>query len=146
MNTTSGNNNDQPETKSWREERREHREARRAAIGNPSKGGALIIGLLLVILGAVFLLQNSGNIAISLRNWGALFILLPAIAAFDRGFRFYRKAGNMLSAQSRGAIFVGMILLVVMLVILLNLNWTIWGPAIIILLGAGLLFNALLKS
>ncbi len=146
MNTTPGNNNDQPEPKSWREERRDRREARRAALGSPGKGGALIIGLLLMILGAVVLFQNTGNLAFSLRNWGALFILLPAIAAFDRGFRFYRNAGNRLTGQSRGAIFVGIILLVVTLVILLNLNWTVWGPVIIFVVGAGLLINSLLKG
>lgn len=145
MSTIPGNSNDQSEPKSWREERRERREVRRAALGNPTRGGALIAGLLLVVLGAVFLLQNSINFAISLKNWGALFILLPAVAAFDRGFRFYRKAGNQLTAQSRAAIFVGITLIVVMFVILMNLNWAVWGPLLIILVGAGLLINTLLK-
>ncbi len=146
MNTTPSNPNEQPEVNSWREDRRERREARRAALGNPSKGGALIVGLILVILGAVVLLQNSGNFSISWRNWGALFILLPAIAAFDRGYRYYRNAGNQLNGQARGALFVGIILVVVTFVILLNLNWTIWGPVLIILAGILLLFNTLLNS
>ena len=86
--------NEQAEPKSWREERWERRQARRAALGGSSSAGALIAGLLLVILGVVFLLQNLGNIAISLKNWGALFILIPAVAAFDRAYRLYRTAGN----------------------------------------------------
>jgi peptidoglycan/LPS O-acetylase OafA/YrhL len=146
MNTTPGNDNGQLESKSWREERRGRREARRAALGSPSKGGVLIAGLILVILGAVVLLQNSGNFILSWRNWGALFILLPAIAAFDRGARYYRNAGNQLNTQARSAILIGIFLLVVMFVILLNMNWTIWGPVLIILAGVLLLFNSQLKG
>jgi len=140
------NASDQPEPKSWREERRERREARRAALGSPSKAGPLLAGLLLVILGAVFLLQNSGYIAVTLRNWGALFILLPVIGSFDRAYRLYRAAGDQFTAQARGAALFGVVLLIVTFVVLFDLNWAIWGPAIIILLGLGLLLSAVLKN
>jgi cobalamin synthase len=138
--------NNQPQTKSWREERWERREARRAALGNPGKGVALIAGLLLVLLGIVFLLQSNGNFIIPLNNWGALFIIIPVLALFDRAYREYRTAGNQLTPQSRGAALVGLVLLVVMLVVQFNLNWAIYGPILIILVGLGLLSSTLFSS
>jgi hypothetical protein len=135
-----------PEPKSWREERRERRMARRAALGGRSMGGGLIIGLLLVVLGGVFFLQNFGKYPLILKNWGALFILVPAVAAFERAYRFYRNAGNRLTGPARGAFLVGIVLVVVTAVIILNLNWSIYGPLLIILVGLGLLLNSMLPS
>jgi len=146
MNDPSNDNNNKPEPKSWREERWERREARRAALGGQSRGGALIAGLLLVILGLVFLLQNSGYFTITLKNWGALFILIPVVAAFDRAYRIYRYAGNQLTAPARGAALVGLVLLLITLIILFNLNWSVWGPALIILVGIFLLINSILTN
>lgn len=146
MDNKPENTSDQLEPKTWREERRERREARRAALGSPSKAGPLLAGLLLVILGAVFLLQNSGYIDVTLRNWGALFILLPVIGLFDRAYRLYRAAGDQVTAPVRGAALFGIVLLIVTFVVLFDLNWAIWGPAIIILLGLGLLLGSMLKN
>lgn len=144
MNNQPADNIEQPELKSRREERWERRQARRAAVGNPGRGGVIIVGLLLVILGAVFLLQNSGTITAPLKNWGALFILIPAIGAFSRALWLYRNAGNQLSARARSALFVGLVLTIVTLVILLDLNWMLWGPVLVILVGLGLLINTVL--
>jgi hypothetical protein len=138
--------NNQTEDKSWREERWEHRQARRAALGNPGKGVALIAGLLLVLLGIVFLLQTSGYLIIQLQNWGALFILIPVLALFDRAYREYRFAGNQLTPRASGTALVGIVLLIVMVVVLLNLNWAIYGPVLVILVGLGLLSSILFSS
>jgi hypothetical protein len=138
--------NNQTEDKSWREERWEHRQARRAALGNPGKGVALIAGLLLVLLGIVFLLQTSGYLIIKLQNWGALFILIPVLALFDRAYREYRFAGNQLTPRASGTALVGIVLLIVMVVVLLNLNWAIYGPVLVILVGLGLLSSILFSS
>jgi hypothetical protein len=146
MNEQPPNNNNQPEPKSWREVRWEQRQARRAALGSPGKGVALIAGLLLVLLGVVFLLQTSGYFTIQLQNWGALFILIPVVAAFDRAYREYRFAGNQLTAQARGAAMVGIVLIIVTVVILFNLNWAIYGPVLIILVGLGLLSNVVFPN
>jgi peptidoglycan/LPS O-acetylase OafA/YrhL len=143
---SSMNKNDQTEPKSWREERWERREARRALIGNRGRGGGLLMGLLLVLLGIVFLLQNYGNFSIPLKNWGALFILIPAIGAFDRSLRIYRNSGNQLIPQARGAFIVGVVLVLVAAVLLLNLNWMVWGPVLIIIAGLGLLINSILPN
>jgi hypothetical protein len=146
MNDQPINNTETPKPKSWREERWERREARRAALGSPTRGGALIVGLLLVILGVAFLLNDSGIFSISLKNWGALFILLPAFGAFDRAYRFYRSSGGRLTAAARGAAFFGLLLLVVTVVVLFDLNWQVWGPVLIIVVGISFLLNSILGT
>jgi hypothetical protein len=139
MNDQSSTQNNLIEPKSWREERWERRQAHRAAIGKPGKGVELIAGVLLLLLGIFFLLQTSGYITISLQNWGAIFILIPVLAAFERAYREYRYAGSQLTPQVLGAALVGIALLLVTVVILFNLNWSIFGPLLITLVGLGLL-------
>jgi O-antigen/teichoic acid export membrane protein len=146
MDNPTPNKNDQQENKSWREERWERRQARRAALGGSGRAGALIIGLLLVVFGAVFLLQNFGNYTIPFNNWGILFLLIPVVALFDRAYRIYRKNGNQLTPPARGAAFFGLILLAVTVIVLFNLNWALWGPLLIILVGIGVLISTILPN
>jgi hypothetical protein len=131
---------------SWREERIERRQARREARGSQPGAGTVVAGLLLVLLGVVYLLQNVINLSVPIKNWGALFILIPVFILFDRAFRFYRNAGNRLTSTVWGAGFFGMILLVFTGVILFELNSEIWGPTIIILVGIGILAGAMIKT
>jgi hypothetical protein len=46
---------------------------------------------------------------------------------------------------ARGSLFGGLLLTCVAAAFLLNLNWAIVGPVLIILLGVGLLINALAR-
>jgi cation transport ATPase len=130
----SNGNSSQPEAF---ESRRERRAARRGG------EGAWIIGVVLVILGIVFLLQNMG--AVNLKNWWALFIMIPALGAFGDAWRTYQNAGKRLTSKARGSMFVGVLLTMVSAAFLFNLNWTYLGPILIILAGAGLLANAFLS-
>jgi hypothetical protein len=134
----------QPEPVSRLEARRQRRAARRASIGGSGRSGAWIVGLLLIVLGAAYLLQDLGNFSIPLNNWWTLFILIPAIGAFSRAWRAYQDAGNQLTAQAGGALILGALLTLVTAAFLFNFNWTIWGPVLIILVGIGLLANTLL--
>jgi peptidoglycan/LPS O-acetylase OafA/YrhL len=129
-----------------REARRKRREDRRAALGAPSSIGTLTLGAILVLLGVAFLMQNMGTFSIPLKNWGALFILIPAFGAFDRAWRFYRNGDNQFTSQARGALFVGLMLTAVTIMILFELNWTFYGPLLIILVGVGILVNAVLPG
>jgi O-antigen/teichoic acid export membrane protein len=146
MDNQTQNGSQPPEIKTWREERLERRQARRAALGGPSSVGAVIAGFLLVIFGAIFLMQNYFSYTIPLKNWGALFILIPAVIAFDRSYRIYRTSGNRFTAAARGTAIVGFILLAVTVVILFNLNWAIWGPVLAIVAGIGLLLSVVFKN
>ena len=104
-----------------------------------------MVGLILIILGGLFLTQNIGS-NISLRNWWALFILIPAVGAIETGIRIYRHAGNQLTAPASGSLLVGGVLTVVTLGFLFNINWTFFGPALLILAGIGVLVNAMLVN
>ena len=146
MNNNTESVNEPSEPRSWREERLERRQARREALGNQPGIGTVVAGLVLVLLGVVYLLQNTNNLTIPIRNWGALFILIPVLILFERAFRFYKHAGSRLTSQVFGSGFFGVILLVLTAVILFELDAEIWGPTIIILAGLGILAGAMLKT
>jgi len=123
------------ERRRWREERRTARAGR--------SGGGWVGGAILILLGAVFLLQNMG--ALTLRNWWAIFILLPAAGAFARAWRSFQDAGGRLTAQVRSALIGGLVLTLVAAAFLFELNWGLIGPVLLILAGVVLLVNMILK-
>ena len=132
-------------TDRW-EEREQRRAERREARRMRGQGGTWIFGAILVLLGIVFLLQNFGAAGINFNNWWALFILIPAFAAFERGTRQYREGGNKLTGRARSAFLSGLILLFVTIFFLFNLDWTYVGPILLILAGLAFLVNAMLSS
>jgi predicted secreted protein len=95
----------------------------------------------MIILGGIFLLRNTGTFDIPLKNWWALFILLPAIGSLDTARRLYRSAGNQLTAPARGSLLVGLVLTFVTAAFIFELNWSYFGPILIILAGIGILFT-----
>lgn len=56
-----------------------------------SKFGAWIPGIVLIGLGVIFLVQN--YMGEQLRNWWALFLLIPVLFTLERGYSSY-KAGR----------------------------------------------------
>jgi uncharacterized membrane protein len=126
--------------------RMQRREARRAALGTPSRGSTWITGLIMILLGVAFLLRTTGTFDFPLNNWWALFILIPAIGAFDTALRIYRNSNNQLTAPAGGSLIVGLVLTFVTASFLFNLNWDIFGPVILILAGIGILAVAILRN
>jgi hypothetical protein len=130
-----------------REARRIYHMERRAYRGTRS-GGGWIAGLLLMGLGVAFLLQNLGAFDLGdwLSNWWALFILIPAAGAFGNAAREYQANEGRLTSSARGSIIGGLILTSVATIFLFDLNWEYLGPALIILIGIGVLLNTLLPQ
>jgi len=128
-----------------RESRRQRRMERREALGVPG-GSTWVVGLILILLGGIFLMQNMGRFHFPFTNWWALFILIPALGAFDRAYRVYRQAGDQFTAFARNSMMVGLILTMVAGMFLFNLNWTYFGPILIILVGAGILANGMFSK
>ena len=123
-------------------DRREARRQRRLErLADPSRGGAWVAGLIMIILGGIFLLRNTGTFDIPLKNWWALFILIPAIGSLETARRLYRSAGNQLTAPARGSLLVGVVLTFVTAMFIFELNWSYFGPILIILAGIGILFT-----
>jgi len=94
-------------------------------------------GLSLVLLGGAFF--ASSVLGIRLENWWALFILLPALAMFGGGLAFPRKENGRFSFPSRLFFGIGLVPLVVAGMFLLNLDWSVWWPLMIVTPGFSLL-------
>ena len=119
-----------------RAERAEFRAARRESA--PWLGGAILI-----LIGVILLLQNV-NI-LTLTNWWALFILIPALSSFANGWTEYRQASALNAHASRsliGAIF----LMVLSFAFLFGINTAYFWPVILILGGLSLLASNLLPK
>lgn len=114
---------------------------REQRLADPSRAGAWITGLILIILGGLFLMRNTGTWDIPFTNWWALFILIPAVGAYSTAWRTYQDAGNRLTAQARGSLLVGLVLTLVTIMFLFELSWTYFGPILIILVGIGIILN-----
>lgn len=128
-----------PEPLDRREARRQRREER---LSDSSRTGTWTVGLILILLGGMFLMRNMGTFNFPLKNWWALFILIPAVGAIDTALRAYRNAGDQWNAPARGSMGVGILLSLVTIMFLFDLSWIYFGPALIILAGIGILVNA----
>ncbi len=105
--------------------------------------GAWVGGVILIVLGVIFLLQNVRGFY--LNNWWALFILIPALGSFVDAWNIYRQTGR-LSRRGRSAIISGCVFLLVTATFLFNWNWGVVLPVLLIIWGATLLLNSLLPD
>jgi uncharacterized membrane protein len=131
-----------PTYRDWREQRHAERMARREARRQMRAGRPYgwFTGLILVLIGIFFLLQNMGvNILV---NWWAILILIPAFWAFVAAWNAYQDAGSITRSMA-GSLAVGLILTAIALVFLLNLAIGIFWPIILIFGGLVLLVSAL---
>lgn len=135
-----------PMVGSWREQRRAERWARREArwqrrMAHPYSW--MVGGVTLVLVGVALLLQNMGQS--SLKNWWALFILIPAfwsyVAAVD-SFQDHRR----LTRGGLGSLIWGSLLALLALAFLFNLEISLFGPILLIVGGLGLLVTTLLPN
>lgn len=133
-------NSPQSNFSTHRAERRQRIEERRAM----RAGGEWIGGALLLLIGLLLLGRNLNFTAFD--NWWALFIMLPAIGSFSTAWGMYQAAGGRFTMRARSAMLVGLVLTAVTVMFLFNLNWTILGPALLILAGVGLLINVILPG
>ena len=128
----------QPPYQDWREQRRAERaEWHTSHQSNNSWVG----GLILIAIGAIFLAQNLIP-GFYLHNWWALFILIPAIGALSSAYNQYRAAGRVTSSV-RSSLTGGLILSFIAAIFLFDWSWGKLWPVFIILIGLGILFNAL---
>ena len=102
---------------------------------------AWVPGLVLMAIGAIFLLNNFTDF--QLDNWWALFILIPAFGSLGNFWRVYRSHGRM-SSDARGSLIGALILFFVAAIFLFGWNWgTVW-PFFLIIAGLGALLSGLL--
>jgi hypothetical protein len=132
----------EPEPPSHREARRQRREQRHA---DPSQGSAWIVGIILIVLGGLFLLRTMGT-DIPLTNWWALFILIPAVGALSAAWRMYSEADNQLTIAARSSLLVGLVLSFITFMFLFEISWTYVGPILIIVVGIAIILNYVIGS
>ncbi len=102
------------------------------------KRNRAFFGVILILLGALFLVQQFTNF--EFRNWWALFILIPAFGAFTSAWVIGQNAGRF-NEGVRSSIGSGLITLTVALMFLFGLNWGVWWPLIVIVFGFTLLMS-----
>ncbi len=103
------------------------------------KDGNLLAGVVLIAIGGIFLLTNLTGLTIN--NWWALFILIPAFSNFSRAWRSYRTHGR-LSHNARGSITGGLILTLIASAFLFDfITWEVIWPSFLIVLGLSALLG-----
>jgi hypothetical protein len=121
----------------WRDLRRQERAQRR----DSRRGeGSWIGGIILIFLGVLFMLQNSGILVGG--HWWALFILIPAIAMFAGAYRTYGWAGGFTPVML-GPLCCGVVLTTVSLIFLFGLDFGVVWPVFLILAGLGALVGGM---
>jgi hypothetical protein len=136
--------NNRSEFTNTQPEHYDRRSARRQRIAERRSGrsGSWVVGAVLILAGIFIMLQNLN--LFELKNWWALFILIPAVGAFGNAWRSYQD-DQKISTPARASLISGIILTMVSAMFLFELNWTILGPGLLILAGVGVLANALLS-
>ncbi|MBI5034032.1 MAG: hypothetical protein HZB51_26215 [Chloroflexi bacterium] len=132
----------QSQNLSWREQRRVARQDRRA-LRLGSRGGTGLGGIILILLGAVFLLQNMG--AVIFGNWWALFILLPAVGAFSAAWRSFSRGNGQVSGTTISSFIVGVVFTALTLALFFSFDLTWLGPTALILIGMALLVATFMR-
>jgi len=101
----------------------------------------LMGGLILILIGAFFLLRNFGLLTIPLfDNWWAIFILIPAVASLLNVWRVYRHGGR-LNGEVIGSFIGSLVLFSVAMIFLLQLDWGDIWPIFLILGGLSILLR-----
>lgn len=115
-------------------------ERRRVRRGDSSLWGAVI----LILVGGYFLLQQTGLIR-GVFNWWALFILIPAVSSLAAAWAIFRANDYRLNAAVVSPAGGGAVILTVALMFLLNLDWGIYWPLMIVVPGLTMLLSGLVS-
>ncbi len=107
---------------------------------NNGERGGWIFGLVLIAVGGIFLLQNAG-LPLLVGNWWALFILIPAVAAFGAAWHVYRQAGR-LTPQAVEVATGGLVPLTIAAIFLFNFNFGYAWPVLLLVIGGGMLLRS----
>ena len=113
-------------------------------LGKGMNPGNLWIGVILV-LGGVFILLNQMDVLQFELKWWAMFIFIPAAAALGGAYNRYRSDNNRISmgviAPGLVGLFIGGFALSLLLGFSVNINWNLYWPFILILIGLGMVLG-----
>ena len=103
-----------------------------------------IVGVVLILLGVAFLLEQAGLVTLT-ENWWAIFIYLAAGGSLANAWRLYRARGEFDSAATSSLIW-GLVLAVVATIFAFNLLWDMWWPMILVAIGIGIVVGYALRG
>ena len=83
-----------------------------SAKADTNRTSTLVLGGVLILIGAIFMAQNLTDFSLGDWNWWALFILIPALGSLANVWRIYQAQGR-LTAAARGPLIGGLVLLLV---------------------------------
>ncbi len=145
MNNNAASGTEPPDWRALRDQEHERRRAQReqARAERRAAGGSIgsFVGVILIAVGVILILQNLYSFP--LRNWWALFILIPAAGSLATAWGLFTR-GGVFGPAVIGPFIAGIVLLAVTAAFLFELNWTILGPVLLILIGVGALVSAVL--
>jgi drug/metabolite transporter (DMT)-like permease len=111
---------------------------------NKKKSSNLWLGLIFVF-GGIALILNQFNLLPFELNWWALFIMLPAAGMLSGAYNRFRSHGNAFSMDIAFTALIGFFLVALSFSLLVgaawNINWSLFWPVIIILIGLGMIFG-----
>jgi hypothetical protein len=107
------------------------------------------IGLVLIVAGAVILLNQLDTLPFEL-NWWALLILFPAFGTLTRAYNRYRSTNDLFEINVMVPALVGLFMLLLFVSLFagdaINLNLRVYWPIILIVLGLGLIIGRVRRS
>ena len=102
------------------------------------------IGLVLILAGAVVLLNQLNILPFEL-NWWALLILFPAFGTLARAYNRYRSTNDLFEMGVMIPALVGLFMLLMAVSLIagdaINLNLRVYWPILLIVLGLGLIIG-----
>jgi len=104
----------------------------------------LWIGLVFIGGGAIVLLNQTGILSLEL-NWWAFFILFPAFGALSGAYNRYRATNNLLDMGVMMPALIGLFMVALTFNFLVgdlwNINWNLYWPIILIIIGLSMIFG-----
>jgi hypothetical protein len=109
------------------------------------RSNSWLLGLVLVLVGVLFLLQNVG-IIVTTGHWWAIFILIPAVGSGVAALTLYEKAGRRYTPAMAGPLTGFVILTFITAMFFFDLSWGQWWPVFIIIAGLSSILGRMGRS
>ena len=104
----------------------------------------LWLGLIFVFGGIALILNQLSLLPFEL-NWWTLFIMMPAAGFWSGAYNRFRANENLFSMEVAFPALIGLFLTALSFSLLVgaawNINWSLFWPIIIILIGLGMIFG-----